>query len=155
MSKTLTFLLYFIILWHIIYLLYHFYHYYWKRCTFSTFKLVLFGSMVVLLFAVQILIIWGSSQVDFFYQTPEIFCTLKVLAYYLCMLHLCSSYYKNKFQTKSFCCSWVMANIHFCTIQNKTLPGNLVNIGLRKPLVTKLIILSIPFLTFVLISCLL
>ena len=47
-----------------------------------------------------------------------------------------------------------MANIYFSTTQNKTLPGNLVNIGLREPLVTKLVILSISFLTFVLISCL-
>ena len=58
------FAVYFIILWHSLYLVYHFLSLPdWKFDTFCTFWVFLFDSMIVLLFAVQILIIWGFSKI--------------------------------------------------------------------------------------------
>ena len=58
------FAVYFIILWHSLYLVYHFLSLPdWKFDKFCTFWVFLFDSMIVLLFAVQILIIWGFSQI--------------------------------------------------------------------------------------------
>ena len=68
----LTFWPYFIILWHSLYLVYHFLSLPDSKFgPFSTFWVVLFDSMVILLFAVQILITWGFSKVDFFWSSPR------------------------------------------------------------------------------------